>query len=171
MNASRKVKLGRIQAPFGVKGWVNFTPYVDAEFDWAHVKHVEIKSADDVRRQLTLLDAKPHKPLRLLFSEVVDRNSAETIKNCEVWIDDALLPPLSSGCFYEFQLEGAPVFLENGTKIGIIRQVIHSGPTPLLEISDGLREILIPLNSANVHSFDPEKIIVHPLEGLLDLNT
>lgn len=170
MNTPGKVKLGRIQGAFGIQGWVNFTPYVDAEFAWDKIDGVEVVTQDKVWRQLTLLEARPHKPLRLHFHEIADRNAAEALKNHEVWIDAAFLPPLSPGRFYEFQLENVPVFLENGEKLGVVRQILHSGPTPLLEITDGSREILIPLNAANVQSLDSEKIVVHPLEGLLDLN-
>ena len=79
---------------------------------------------------------------------------------------------LPTGQFYEWELEGCSVQIENGPTIGTVRDVLRTGGGELLVVAgnDG-REQLIPMNESIVIevNVDQKSIRVDPPEGLLDL--
>lgn len=167
---TRRVKLGKILSPFGVKGWVHFFPYVDVDFNWSKVGPLHIELRDGTFQPTALIEADFHKKLRFHFEGYDDRNQAEAIKDCTVWIDVAHLPDLPEGDFYEFELIDAPVDMEDGTHIGRVTHILPTGEQQVLVVATQRDEILIPINEENIKDMSPTRIVVHPIDGILDLN-
>lgn len=170
MNSIKQLKLGRILSPHGVQGWVNFFPYVDATFRWEDVRHVFIERADGTIRKTQLVDFKIQKKVILSFNAMKDRTAAENYRHSEVWIDEDQLPKLTENEFYEYELIGCPVLLENGYQLGPVKAILPAGDVSVLAIESPNGEVLIPINAENIARMSRQEIIVHPLDGLLDLN-
>ena len=95
---------------------------------------------------------------------------AETLKNQKVYADKEDLPPLPEGAFYIADLIDVKAYLEDGTYVGAVKDVLQNGPTDIfvLKKEDG-GEVMIP----RVKEFIPfisvidKKMTITPIEGLL----
>ena len=100
-------------------------------------------------------------------------DAAEALAGAELRVDVEALQPLPSGAFYQHDLIGCTVETPDGIAIGVVTGV-EGGPAGSRLLVQGRRgdEILIPLAEeivAAVH-LGGRRIVVNPIEGLLDLN-
>ena len=88
------------------------------------------------------------------------------------------LVDLPEGSYYIFELVGLTVRTRNGRTIGIVRDVVWTGGTPLLAIEPGegkgpaaREEILLPAARSICTAIDLASgwITIDPPEGLLEL--
>ncbi len=168
--ADTRIKLGRILSPTGTQGWVNFFPYVDVLFAWEDVKTVQIEQQDGTLLKTELKNFNIQKKTKLRFACIDSRESADRFRQCDAWISEADVPDLPDGEFYEYELIGQPVTLENGGLIGKVSQLIPSGDSNILVINGQYGEVMIPINKENVASMSGDGIVIHPIDGLLELN-
>ncbi len=92
----------------------------------------------------------PHKSrLVIQFEGISSIELAETLRNAELRIPIASLPPLPDGSYYHHELRGLDVRVESGASIGTVSELWETGATPVLMIHDGQgRETLLPLVDA-----------------------
>lgn len=96
-------------------------------------------------------------------------SDAEKLAGAEVAIPFEQRAALDEDEVYESDLIGCEVVDTTGRSLGIVTDFEETGGTPLLHIGD---DLLIPFAKSICQIIDPEhkRIIVHPPEGLLDLN-
>ncbi|OQY28184.1 MAG: 16S rRNA processing protein RimM [Candidatus Cloacimonetes bacterium 4572_55] len=167
---SHRVKLGKILSPFGIKGMVNVYLYVGYDFNWNAVPRIFVGKEGAVAKTTSVLSLQTHKYTRINLAGVTDRNQAESLKGAFLWIEKADLPALPDNEFYECQLIGSDVFLMDRTRVGQVRRIIDTGDTQIFGIKTDAGETLIPINEENIHEMRPGEIVIHPIEGLLELN-
>ena len=170
MSDRKKIKLGQILSAHGIRGWLNFYPYCDNEFQWEKIDKLLIERKDGSYLETQLLEVEIQKRTRILVEEIQDRNTADAFIKCDVWIYLDDLPPLPEGDFYEYELIGTPVKLMNGQIVGAVKQIEDAGSNQVLIIEKDDNEIIIPINKENIHKMTRNEIIIHPIEGLLELN-
>jgi 16S rRNA processing protein RimM len=98
--------------------------------------------------------------------------SANTLVGYELGLPEAERVQLSPDEFYDWELEGCSVEIENGSAIGNVREIMRTGGVELLVVEDHTRrEHLIPMAESIVIEIDlsRRKIVIDPPEGLLDL--
>jgi 16S rRNA processing protein RimM len=144
--ASDKVVIGKIGAPYGVKGWVkihSFTEEPDAVFNYQPWQVGEnAVTVDQWRVQGKAFVAK--------FEGVESRESADALKNLEIEIDASLLPDLGDEEFYWRDLKGMRVVNLKGYDLGVVQDVFNTGANDVLQIKAnpkdafGQRERLLP---------------------------
>ena len=156
---SRRVVLGRILAPFGVKGWVKVEGYsgdagrlgqfaqwqvgpVDRPVGWKTVEIAEYKThgAHAVAR----------------FEGCSDRDEALEYKGFAVAVDRSELPPAEVGEFYLVDLLGLKVVNVEGEELGNVVEVFSNGAHEILRARSISQEWLIPLVPDFVSSVDVE---------------
>jgi 16S rRNA processing protein RimM len=155
-NASDTLIIGKIGAPYGVKGWVkvnSFTQNKDSIFDYApwHVSHSsggdQIIKVDQWRVHSKSLVAK--------LEGVDDRNAAELIKNADISIQSSQLPELDND-FYWKDLIGMQVVTDKGYDMGVVKDMFETGSNDVMlvkaKINDafGQKERLLPFLYDNV---------------------
>lgn len=81
------------------------------------------------------------------FAGIEDRNAAEALRGQTLIIDvDPTELPEDPDEFYDHQLVGLNVKLEDGSLVGVIGEVIHLPSQDLLSVKrEGDSEVLIPL--------------------------
>ena len=163
------VAVGRLGRPHGIKGELT----------------VEVRTDDPDRRFAvgTPLLRATGGPLvvsrlhwhsgRLLvgIEGIADRNAAETLRDTVVHADTTLDPELGEDDFYDHQLIGLRVELDDGTLVGVVADVLHPPGADLLAVTrDGLDEVLIPFVRALVPTVDRSagRVVLIPPPGLLD---
>ena len=132
-----KVKLGRINAAYGLKGWVKV--YSDTD----PMEQILTYSPWWLRRgeqeiQVEVEKGRTHgRSLVVLLPGIEDRNQAEGMIGHEVWIDSASLPQLESGEYYWHQLEGLTVVNQSDLVLGKVDSLMETGANDVMVVSPG----------------------------------
>ncbi|MEE9523857.1 MAG: ribosome maturation factor RimM [Thermodesulfovibrionales bacterium] len=100
----------------------------------------------------------------------------ETMDECrnfvgsEVMINESDSPPLPEGEYYHYQIIGLEVFTDSGQYLGKVTDILETGSNDVYSVADGKREVLIPVIAEVIEKIDlnENRIIVHPIEGLLN---
>lgn len=123
----------------------------------------------------TVTAARSHSGRLLLrVEEIADRAAADALRGLLFVVDPAELPPSDDpDAFYDHELEGLSVALEDGTAVGTVREVLHTAGGELLSIRPAgaeQGEHLVPFVSAIVVAVDVDArtIVIDPPDGLLE---
>ena len=151
--------LGRIAAPFGIKGWVKIQPFGDDPLSWANMPEWWIAPDAEtppeqwrITRQLGCrehgngviahLDASP------------DRNAAEALKGWFIGAPREAMPEPDVDEYYWGDLIGLKVENLDGHPLGEVTGLLSTGAHDVLRVIDGESERLIPFVAAYVTEVD-----------------
>jgi 16S rRNA processing protein RimM len=137
--------MGRIVAPYGLKGWVRIEPYsahpdnlsaypawwVGRKGDWR-----ELKVAQSVLQHGASLVAR--------FEGCVERDAALALKGSEVAVEREALPQHASDEFYWADLVGLKVVNVKDEELGAIAELFENGAHPVMRVVAGETERLLP---------------------------
>jgi 16S rRNA processing protein RimM len=151
--------MGRIVAPFGVKGWVKIQPYTGTarslatyplwwlrrEGEWREC------AVDDAHPQGTNVVAK--------LAGCEDRDAAAALKGYEVAVPRAALPAAAPGEYYWTDLLGLRVENERAQELGTVARMMETGANDVLVV-EGDRERLIPFIGDVVKRVDLESRLI-----------
>lgn len=167
------VELGRVGEAWGIKGWVRIQPHsadteaLFASKDWylqppeprfargfsafqgaVSVRAAEIKThADGIVARLDGMD---------------DRNAAEALKGVRISLPRSAFPATPEGEYYWVDLIGLQVVNREGVDLGVVRDLMPTGPTSVLVLeyplvqngAETVGERLIPFVSAYIDEVD-----------------
>jgi len=149
--------MGRIGAPFGVRGWVRVTPWSEDAGALATHRTWAIRgTADDAWRDVEVLEAKLQTPgLVAHFAGVESREAAAALRGREVGLRRDVLPPPAENEYFWTDLEGLEVMNRSGVCLGRVAGVAGNGAHPILRVAtqEG-PERLIPFVPAYVDRVD-----------------
>lgn len=148
------VVMGRIGAPWGIKGWVKLYSYTDPP--------------DNLLNYHSYLIQGPEGLQSLEFDEmkVHGNDFVAHIKGCEVreqagrytgqdlMLEKAALPALEEG-YYWYQLEGLRVLTQSGQDLGIVQRLMETGANDVLVVKGDERSV------------DKEERLLPYLEGVV----
>ena len=99
-------------------------------------------------------------------------SEAEKLKGFEIAIPEKWLWPLGVDEYYHFQIIGLDVYTDKGVHLGAVKDIFPTGSNDVYTVKKGQKEYLIPAIKEVIKEVDlPRKrIIIHPIEGLLDLS-
>jgi 16S rRNA processing protein RimM len=166
--------VGRIVKPHGVRGELVVDPRTDSpEIRFAVGSVLSANLRDGSKRNLTVTAARPHTGRLLVVLDGVEgRTAAEELRGTLLFAPDADLPPTEDPDeFYDHELEGLDVLTTDGTKLGVVAEVLHGAGNDLLQVrrTDG-GELLVPFVSQIVPEVDVRggRVVIDPPDGLLD---
>lgn len=143
---------------------------LDDEFERFSVGNV--LSSDNTRfASLTLMSAQPHRDgLLVMFEEVSDRNSSETLRGTSFLINPDERRHLEDDEFWPEQLVGLRVVDTTGEQIGGVTDLITGAAQDRLVITTPSGTFEAPFVSAIITSVDIESgvVVLDAPEGLLD---
>ncbi|AUM00182.1 16S rRNA processing protein RimM [Rhodocyclaceae bacterium] len=153
------IVLGRIVAPFGVKGWVKIHPFGDDPLSWRKMQRWWLAPADDAPdpswRAVTLKGCRMHgKGLIAAFAETPDRNAAEALDGWYIGAPRDALPQTAEDEFYWHDLVGLAVENQTGEALGVVSGLLSTGVHDVLQVVDGDSKRLIPFVAAYVLDVD-----------------
>lgn len=133
---SKKIVIGRIGDPFGVKGWshlFSFTEPADNIFNYTNWQIRAYKKKD---AQWILAEIECHKPhggnYVIKFKGYDDRDQALLLKNHTIAVDRADLPTLAKGEYYWNDLIGLQVISTKGESFGEIDYLFEAGSNDII---------------------------------------
>lgn len=149
--------MGRLLAPFGIKGWVKlraFTAAPDALFAYRTwwVAPADGSGSWSARR---VVEAQPHGATIIAALEgVTTREAAQALRGFLVGVPRAALPKAAPDEHYWRDLIGLVVVNRAGQTLGKVAAVLDTGAHPVLRIESDGGERLIPLVDAYVDAIE-----------------
>jgi 16S rRNA processing protein RimM len=147
--ADKLVVMGRIVAPYGVKGWVKVMPDTETVDSLLSYKTWQIGRGDDWR-SIKLKSGKVHNDVLLIKLESInDRDAAFACKGLQVAVPRSEMPELGDDEVYWSDLVGLTVTNQQGVDFGKVVDVFETGANDVLVVK-GERERLIPFAEMTV---------------------
>lgn len=154
------IVLGRIAAPFGIRGWVKIQVFGDDPQAWANMPcwwlGAEEKSADSDWQARQIAECRPHgKGLVVRFDGIEDRNAAEQLARLYVGAPREALPKPAKNEFYWADLIGLDVVNQAEERLGRVAELVRTGAHEVLDVraEDGSRRLL-PFVAAVIKEVD-----------------
>lgn len=166
-----RVVIGRVVKPHGLKGEVVVEVLTDFPGRFFEGLKVHLSGAGTASREGRISGVRSQRDrLLLTFEGIPTVEAAEQLRNAELSVSAADVAPRPPGFVYHWDVEGAEVFDEKGSKLGRAAELRDIGGRPLLvvETPRGLRDV--PFVHPIVVSVDVagKRVVLAPPEGLLD---
>lgn len=164
---SNDILIGRVAAPFGIKGEVKIVVLTDfpERFDSGRKAFLILK--DGSRKEMEIQQRKDQNGgVVVKFFGVETRNDAEAIRNADVVIDQNDLAELGEGEYYVFEIMGLEVVTSSGKVVGKVDEVLQGGANDVYVTDTG---VCIPVIESVIENIDikNKKIVINPIPGLL----
>ena len=177
------VELGRVSSAYGVRGWVKIQPHAAGSAallksrTWWLRRAVVPARAGEPQPAWSVRVAKSRTQGSTIvanFEGLTDRNEAEKLRGCTVWVSRAQFPPVEEGEYYWIDLIGCLIYGEqDGSSVlmGAVENVMDNGVhavlqvqrlhldeqgehRPLLDAKGRPIQALVPFVEAHVHTVD-----------------
>jgi 16S rRNA processing protein RimM len=156
--------VGRIVGTHGVRGEVKMDIYSDRPEEIPKLRRIYLN--DDPTPRPIQRPRGSERQAILKITGVDTREEAEALRGTIVRIKGNQLSPREDDSYYHYQLVGLHVFLEDGTHIGSLAEVLETGEVDVYVVRDDAgREQLFPALKDVVLDIDPSagKMVVRPL--------
>ncbi|HTM64552.1 MAG TPA: ribosome maturation factor RimM [Gammaproteobacteria bacterium] len=141
---STYIIIGKIGAPFGIKGWLKIQTFTEYGADILEYSPWYLSSTDDKYQEITIEDAKEHGGgLIVKFTGVETPEEARLYTSKTINITRSQLPELAKNEYYWSDLVGLTVINQRGETLGKIIYLIETGSNDVLVVK-GEKEIAIP---------------------------
>ncbi len=160
----KMVVLGRLAAPWGVKGWIKAESFTDPPagiFDYP-VWHLsrparghEPAGWDEIR----IVEGRPHgngRQIVVSLPGVTDPESARLWTGREIAVPRAALPSPPAGQYYWTDLEGCRVETLDGVPLGTVDGFMDMPANAVMVVRDGKRERWLPAVPQHLKRVDLE---------------
>ena len=151
------VVMGRIAAPYGVKGWVKVQPLTsEPETLLAHPQWW-VRRREGAWQAHALESGRQHGATLLAqLSGLPDREAAAQLSGAEIGVPRSALPAAGENEYYWADLVGLSVVNREGVALGKVEVVQEFGAHPVLRVrsDDDARTLLIPFVAAYVDAVD-----------------
>ena len=128
---SRKILIGKLGKPHGIKGYIYFHYYGEEISNLKHYKdlYLEDSSSMELEKMFRKSDR-----LIIKLKECSDRNSAEELRDKEVFVKENDLLALEQGEYYLYQLEGLIVKNLENKFLGNVKGTIGTKSNEVLVV-------------------------------------
>lgn len=145
--------MGRIAAPYGIKGWVKIQTFSELVDTLADYPEWQIGRTGNWRA-VRVLSAHLHTNTLVAELEgIADRDAALALKGSEIAVPRETLPAAPENEYYWSDLIGLDVTNTQGVAFGKVKELLESGAHDVLVVS-GERERLIPFVGQIVKTVD-----------------
>ncbi|MDM7859975.1 ribosome maturation factor RimM [Alteromonas sp. ASW11-36] len=158
--ASDTLVVGKIGAPYGVKGWVKINSYTDQATGIFDYSPWFIGDKQEIQVEHWRLSGKA---LVAKLSSIETRDDAERIKNLDISITASQLPTLESDDYYWRDLIGMQVETLDGYGLGVVKELFETGANDVMLVKAqsndafGQKERMLPfIRESVIKSVDME---------------
>ena len=145
--------MGRIAAPFGVKGWVKVQPFSEDPGTLMDFESWRVGRGEQQTHYPVETIQYHGKALVAKLAGIDDRDAAYALRGQEISVAKHDLPPPEENAFYWSDLIGLTVVNREGIELGKVDSLMESGANDLLVVK-GTRGHLIPFVAAFVGKVD-----------------
>lgn len=149
--------MGRVTAPFGVKGWIRIHALTARPAGLAEYPVWWLRSGDDWCAT-TIIAARSHGgALVAQLAGVDSREAAAALKGREIGVPRDELPAVAGNEYYWADLLGLKVVNTERHEFGRVARIVQTGANDVLVVADGSddgRETLIPFIADVIRQVD-----------------
>ncbi len=145
--------MGRIAAPFGIKGWIKVQPYSEDPGTLMDFVSWRVGRGEQQAHYTVDIVQNHGKALVAKLAGIDDRDAADALRGQEISVAKRDLPPPEENEFYWSDLIGLTVVNREGIELGKVDSLMEGGANDLLVVK-GAREHLIPFVAAFVGKVD-----------------
>jgi 16S rRNA processing protein RimM len=156
----RLVTMGRVVAPYGVKGWIKIQPFTQQPQDLLDYPQWQV-GREDAWRAWAVETARVHGAAVVAQLEgVTDREQAAALQGMRIAISRDEFPVPAGNEIYWADLIGLKVVNEAGEMLGTVSRVFETGANDVLVVEDkvtgmeGGRERLLPYIASVIRQVD-----------------
>lgn len=165
----KRYRVGQMVNTHGLKGEMKIYPYTDYPERFNEIKYIYF---EENNKKFFIEKVKFHKSMPIIKVKGIDIiENAEVFRGKTLYIDEANIRQLEEDEYMISDLIGLVAILENDNVIGEVINVLQYSANDIYVIkSETGKEYLIPAIKEFVPLIDIEnkKIIIRPIEGLLD---
>lgn len=133
MSESKRILVGKIVAPQGIRGEVRVQSFAENPVDF---KKFKIQSAKFNDGDFQFVRTVPNSTVVIAkIRGFDDRNAAETLRGTELFIERNALPDLAKNEYYQADLIGFDV-VRDGKKIGVVDCFQNYGAGDIIELEN-----------------------------------
>ena len=141
------IQIGKIVKPQGIRGEVKVLPMTDHLERFLELKEVFLEQKGE-KVQTKVMGARIGADAAYLFLErVYDRNAAEALRGCALFVDRAHAAELPEGRYFIVDLIGAEVFSKEGKRIGVLKEVLQPGANDVFVVTIYVQNKRITVNA------------------------
>lgn len=165
------VTLGRVVAPFGVRGDLKIFPQTDIPNRFAQVETIYLGPQHLSYR---IVSVRPYKGTLLLLhlKGIESANQAEELIGLALEIPLERIAPLPPDQYYVHDLLGLRVETPGGQVLGVIKDILTTAGNDVYVVQEQIthREVLVPAVKEMVKRIDlaARLLILDPIPGLFD---
>lgn len=153
------IVMGRIVAPFGVKGWVKIHPFGDDPLAWGEMPQwwlaADAEAPESAWQPVQLAGLREHGAgFIATFEGCSDRTAAEALQGRYIGAPREAMPAPDEDEYYWGDLIGLAVVNQAGESLGSVEALLSTGAHDVLQVRDGDDERLIPFVAAYVLDVD-----------------
>jgi 16S rRNA processing protein RimM len=162
--ADKRILIGRILAAHGLKGEVKIKSFTETPLDVASFGAV---LASDGRKFVLQNERMQGETVLASIKGILDRNSAESLRGLDLYVDRAVLPETDADEFYHADLIDLPVTDARGAEVGRVLAFHDFGGGEVMEVKRGPASVFVPFTLKMVPTVDVKAgRIVLSSEGL-----
>lgn len=136
--------LGEVVKPQGIRGEVKVRHYTDDPSRFTALKTVYRKNGSEYT-PIKVLGARVQKEdVFLKLEGVTDRDQAEALRGCELWVDRANARELDEDEVFIADILGAHAFDTKGNEIGVLTDVFNTGSTDVFTFKVPGGTLMVP---------------------------
>lgn len=128
------IVIGKIVSVHGVKGEVKVYSFTDPIDNLLHYRRWTLRRDGEVRQVELVSGRQQNKILVAKLKGLDDRDEARLLAEFEICIPRSLLPRLSEGEYYWYQLEGLKVINQEGQLLGRIDHLLETGSNDVMVV-------------------------------------
>lgn len=175
MNSEHRQTLyaaGKIVKVFGIKGEVKIYSYARSSQEFEAVRTVKVGADERTASDRTIDSVRDRGgDVYIKFAGVDDRNAAEELVNCFVFVGEEQRKAPTAGRYYIHDLLGCRVVLEeNGRELGTLREVMNVAGRQMYIVDTTHGEVMMPAVKEFIAGVDIARktVTVRPPEGLFE---
>jgi len=165
------LRVGVIANTHGIRGEVKVFPTTDDINRFKKLKNTILDTGKE-HIDLNVVSAKFFKNMVILkFKEFDNINDVEKYKGCDLLVTRENAVKLKKGEYFIADILGADIYLEDGTKYGVLEDVMQTGANDVYVVKNNEeKEVLIPSIPQCIieRNIEEKKVVVHLMKGLVD---
>jgi 16S rRNA processing protein RimM len=129
------IELGRVGAPFGIKGWVHVESHTDPPQGLLAYRQWVLRLANGERLARSVLEGRRHAEGLVAHLEGVDdRGGAAALTGAVIEVDRAVLPRLPEREYYRADLLGLRVRNLEGAELGTVSHFVEAAAAAVMVV-------------------------------------
>ncbi|MEJ2023997.1 MAG: ribosome maturation factor RimM [Deltaproteobacteria bacterium] len=165
--------VGKILRPHGLHGELKIAAYARANATFLDARTVFLRDRLGILKKFAVGSSRPFKSGFIVeLDGLSSLTDAERYRDGDILVEKDALPRKQEDEYFWYELMGLEVFLESGEFLGPITDIIATGSNDVYVVKRGEHEFLIPGTHEIIKGSDLDlgKMVIHPVEGLLDLH-